>query len=96
MIYKKVLKEILREYEKKRDRAIYEQRIRIKKVYEKFKNEPSVGFIVGESFADWHTFTNHILPDLPSQDLEEKYQQKREKAKSLIVEISEKGKENDG
>lgn len=34
-MYKEVLKDILREYERKRDRAIYEQRIRIKKVYEK-------------------------------------------------------------
>lgn len=69
----------------------------IKKIYDKFKNEPSVGFIIGEYFADWHTFTNHILPDLPSQDLEEKYQQKREKAQSLIAEICKKGRgENNG
>ncbi len=61
----------------------------IKKIYDKFKNEPSVGFIIGPNFAQWQTFTNHILPDLPSQDLEEKYQQKREQAKSCIY--SKKG-----
>ena len=35
MIYSQVLKDILMEYEKKRDKAIYEQRIRIQKVYKK-------------------------------------------------------------
>lgn len=35
MMYKEILKDILKEYEKKRDRAQYEQSIRIKKVYEK-------------------------------------------------------------
>ena len=35
MIYHEVLKDILMEYERKRDQAIYEQRVRIKKVYRK-------------------------------------------------------------
>lgn len=34
-MYNQALKNILKEYEKKRDRAIYEQKLRIKKVYEK-------------------------------------------------------------
>ena len=35
MMYSQVLKDILMEYEKKRDRAIYEQRIRTERVYKK-------------------------------------------------------------
>ena len=56
----------------------------IKKIYTQFKDEPSVGFIIGEEFANWETFVTYILPDLPTQDLEEIYQQKRSKAKDLL------------
>ncbi len=35
MMYDKILQEILREYERKRDKALYEQNMRKKKVYEK-------------------------------------------------------------
>lgn len=64
----------------------------IKKIYELFKDEPSVGFIIGEQFASWEVFANQILPDLPSQDLEEKYQAKREKSTNLIVKIDKEDK----
>ena len=53
----------------------------IKKIYNRFKDEPSVGFIIGSEFANWGTFVSNILPDLPTQDLEEKYQQKETKLK---------------
>ena len=35
MIYNQVLKDILMEYEQKRDKAMYNQRIKVKKVYKK-------------------------------------------------------------
>lgn len=56
----------------------------IKKMYHQFKDEPSVGFIIGPEFANWKTFVSDILPDLPTQDLEEIYQQKRSKTKDLL------------
>ncbi len=56
----------------------------IKKIYVQFKDEPSVGFIIGEEFANWKTFVSNILPDLPTQDLEEIYQMKRSRAKDSL------------
>ena len=59
----------------------------IKKIYKQFKDEPSVGFIIGPEFADWETFATNLLPDLPTIDLEEKYQHKRNSSKSSLKTI---------
>lgn len=56
----------------------------IKQIYRQFINEPSVGFIIGEDFASWDTFVKDILPDLPTQDLEDVYENKRNNAKELL------------
>jgi hypothetical protein len=60
----------------------------IKNIYNKYKNEPSIGFIIGEEFAKWDIFVKNILPDFPSQDLEEQYQTKRSKARTLNEELN--------
>ncbi len=56
----------------------------IKALYERFKSESSVSFIIGEHFANWPTFSTELLPDLPAMDLEEKYQAKRSAARDLV------------
>ncbi len=57
----------------------------ISKIFEKFKDNKSVGFIIGgDGIADWKTFVNKILPDIPSENYEEKFQEKRNNAKSFL------------
>jgi hypothetical protein len=62
----------------------------IKNLYDHFKEEPSVGFIIGKDYANWETFVTKILPDIASVDLEERYQRKI--SNSLKIKDSDENK----
>lgn len=57
----------------------------IKNLYNHFKEEPSIGFIIGSEYANWETFVTKILPDIASVDLEERYQRKISSSQKIKI-----------
>lgn len=49
----------------------------IKMIWDQRENLPCVGFIVGKEYAEWRTFANTLLPDLPTIELEERYENRQ-------------------
>ncbi len=81
MMYSQVLKDILMEYEKKRDKAIYEQRIRTQKVYKKI---PRIKAIDKEIWETGLSISKSII-DNP-ESYKENLQKVREHMEKLKME----------
>ncbi|NLW22614.1 MAG: ATP-binding protein [Tissierellia bacterium] len=77
-MYKEILREILREYEKKRDRAIFEQRIRTEKVY---KRVPKIKEIDKAIMETGLTMSKAVIED------PENYEENIKKAKDRIEKL---------
>ncbi len=69
-MYRTILKELTNEYEKKRDRQLYDQRMRIEKVYKKI---PAIKRIDEEIFKTGLAMTKYIIgnPDTYKESAEE-------------------------
>ncbi|MBU5439359.1 ATP-binding protein [Tissierella sp. MSJ-40] len=74
-MYKEILKEILMEYERKRDRQVYDQRIRIEKVYKKV---PAIKRIDEEIFKTGLSMSKFIIGN------PESYKENLEKVKEVM------------
>lgn len=55
----------------------------IKYLYERSKEQPCIGFIIGEKYANWDTFVTRVIPDIPSVELEERYEKKQQVARAM-------------
>jgi len=55
----------------------------LRRIWDHARDLPCVGFVVGKEYAGWQTFANELIPDLPTIELEERYETRQVAAKTL-------------
>jgi len=61
----------------------------IRAIWEQRESLPCVGFVVGPEYANWDAFTTKLIPDLPTVELEERYEKRQVAAQILRYQAQE-------